>query len=103
MLHGEIKEHEAVLETLVRAQAPALMETPGASTGIIADMLIVLGDSPQRILSEAAFAKLRGICRVPSKTNRRRLNRGGNRRANAALYRVALVRMRHHRPTREYF
>ena len=36
------------------------------------------------------------------KTNRHRLNRGGNRRANAALYRVALVRMRHHLPTREY-
>lgn len=105
MLDAEIKEHEAVLETLVRAQAPALMEAPGVSTGIIADMLIVLGDNPQRIRSEAAFAKLCGVCPVPAssgKTSRHRLNRGGNRRANAALYRVALVRMRHHRPTREY-
>ena len=105
MLDAEIKEHEAVLETLVRAQAPALMEAPGVSTGIIADMLIVLGDNPQRIRSEAAFAKLCGVCPVPAssgKTSRHRLNRGGNRRANAALYRVALVRMRHHRPTRDY-
>lgn len=105
MLDAEIKEHEAVLETLVRAQAPALMEAPGVSTGIIADMLIVLGDNPQRIQSEAAFAKLCGVCPVPAssgKTSRHRLNRGGNRRANAALYRVVLVRMRHHRPTREY-
>ena len=105
MLDTEIKEHEAVLEQLVRAQAPALMDAPGVSTGTIADMLVVLGDNPQRIRSEAAFAKLCGVCPVPAssgKTNRHRLNRGGNRRANAALYRVALVRMRHHPPTREY-
>jgi transposase len=105
MLDAEIKEHEAVLETLVRAQAPTLLEAPGISTGTIADMLIVLGDNPQRIRSEAAFAKLCGVCPVPAssgKTSRHRLNRGGNRRANAALYRVALVRMRHHPPTREY-
>lgn len=105
MLNAEIKEHEAVLETLVRSQAPALMEAPGVSTGTVADMLVVLGDNPQRIRSEAAFAKLCGVCPVPAssgKTSRHRLNRGGNRRANAALYRVALVRMRHHPPTRAY-
>lgn len=105
MLDAEIKEHDAVLEQLVRAQAPALMEAPGVSTGTIADMLVVLGDNPQRIRSEAAFAKLCGICPVTAssgKISRHRLNRGGNRKANAALYRVALVRMRHHPPTREY-
>jgi transposase len=105
MLDAEIKEHEAILETLVRAHAPALMDAPGVSTGTVADMLVVLGDNPQRIRSEAAFAKLCGVCPVPAssgKTSRHRLNRGGNRRANAALYRVALVRMRHHAPTREY-
>jgi len=105
MLDAEIKEHEAVLEQLVRAHAPALMDAPGVPTGTIADMLIVLGDNPQRIRSEAAFAKLCGVCPVPAssgKTTRHRLNCGGNRRANAALYRVALVRMRHHLPTREY-
>ncbi|MCP1559085.1 UNVERIFIED_ORG: transposase [Methylobacterium sp. SuP10 SLI 274] len=75
------------------------------STGTIADMLVVLGDNPQRIRSEAAFVKLCGVWPVPAssgKTSRHRLNRGGNRRANAAFYRVALVRMRHHPPTREY-
>ncbi|MGU3450840.1 IS110 family transposase [Methylobacterium sp. 391_Methyba4] len=105
VLDAEIKEHDAVLEQLVRAQAPALMDAPGVSTGTIAEMLVVLGDNPQRIRSEAAFAKLCGVCPVPAssgKTSRHRLNRGGNRRANAALYRVAVVRMRHHLPTREY-
>lgn len=89
MLDTEIKEPEAVLEQLVRAQAPALMDAPGVSTGTIADMLVVLGDNPQRIRSEAAFAKLCGGCPVPAssgKTNRHRLNRGGNRRANAAAH-----------------
>lgn len=91
MLDAEIKEHEAVLEQLVRAHAPALMDAPGVSTGTIADMLIVSGDNPERIRSEAVFAKLCGACPAPAssgKTNRHRLNRGGNRRANAALYRV---------------
>jgi transposase len=103
MLDAEIKEHEAALEQLVRAHAPALMDAPGVSTGTIADMLIVLGDNLSGS-DPAAFANS-GVCPVPAssgKTNRHRLNRGGNRRANAALYRVALVRMRHHPPTREY-
>src|SRR3546814_19930447 len=57
MLDAEIKEHEAALEQLVRAQAPALMEAPGVSTGTIAHMLLVLGDTPPRIRSAAAFPK----------------------------------------------
>ena len=56
-----------------------------------------------RIRSEAAFAKLCGACPIPAssgKTSRHRLNRGGNRQANAALYRVVITRMRSHSPTR---
>ena len=34
--------------------------------------------------------------------NRYRLNRGGDRKANAALYRIVLVRLRYHEPTKEY-
>src|SRR3546814_15023644 len=68
-------------------------------------MLILVGDEPARIRSEAALAKLCGVCPIPAtsgKTNRFRLNRGGNRQANAALYRVAIVRMRNHQPTLAY-
>lgn len=104
-LDTEIKEHDAAPEALVRSRAPALVDAHGVSTGTVADMLVVLGHNLERIRSEAAFAKLGGVCPVPAssgKTNRHRLNRGGNRRANAALYRVALVRMRGHPPTREY-
>ncbi len=68
-------------------------------------MLILVGDNPERIRSEAAFAKLCGVCPVPAssgKTTRHRLNRGGHRQANAALYRVVIVRMRRHPPTLAY-
>ena len=68
-------------------------------------MLILVGDNPERIRSEAAFAKLCGVCPIPAssgKTIRHRLNRGGNRQANAALYRVVIVRLRSHLPTLAY-
>ena len=67
--------------------------------------MIVAGDNPTRIRSETAFPKLCGACPVPASsgvTNRHRLFRGGHRQANAALYRVVLVRMRWHQPTIEY-
>ncbi|HYN51830.1 MAG TPA: IS110 family transposase [Thermoleophilaceae bacterium] len=104
-LDAEIRAHDAAIETLARRCAPTLMEAPGISTGTVAEMLVVLGDNPERIRSEAAFAKLCGVCPIPAssgKTIRHRLNRGGNRRANAALYRVAIVRMRWHQPTIDY-
>ena len=73
--------------------------------GTADEMLILVGDNPERIHSEAAFAKLCGACPIPAssgKTSRHRLNRGGHRQANAALYRVVIVRMRAHQPTIDY-
>ena len=77
----------------------------GMGTGTAAEMLVLVGDDPGRIRSEAAFAKLCGACPIPAssgKTSRHRLNRGGHRQANAALHRVVVVRMRAHRPTVDY-
>ena len=68
-------------------------------------LLIVFGDNPERIRSEAAFAKLCGTCPIPAssgQTSRHRLYRGGHRQANAARYRVAIVRIRFHQPTIDY-
>ena len=82
---------------MVRDKAPDVMESHGISKLTVAEMLILVGDNPERIRSEAALAKLCGVCPIPAsggKTNRMRLNRGGNRQANAALYRVIIVRMR---------
>ena len=68
-----------------------------------AELLILCGDTPTRIRSEAAFAKLCGACPIPASsgmtTGRHRLYRGGHHQANAALYRAVIVRMRFHQPT----
>ena len=105
VLDAEIKSHDADLDALTAACAPTLKEAHGMSTGTAAEMLILVGDNPERIRSEAAFAKLCGACPIPAssgKTTRHRLNRGGNRQANAALYRVVIIRMRSHPPTLDY-
>ncbi|MFI5774827.1 transposase [Streptomyces sp. NPDC051658] len=68
-------------------------------------MLVSVGDNPKRIRSQAAFAKLAGVCPVPAssgRTNQHRLNRGGHRQLNSALYPVVIVRMRFHQPTTNY-
>lgn len=104
-LHEEIQIHDTELERLVAKRAPNLLASHGIATMTVAEMLILVGDDPTRIRSEAALAKLCGVCPIPAssgKTNRFRLNRGGNRQANAALFRVAIVRMSGHEPTLAY-
>ena len=105
-LHEEIKTHTRHLQTLTTAAAPQMLERFGVGFDTTAEMLITAGDNTDRIRSEAAFAKLCGVCPIPAgsgKTSgRHRLNRGGNRQANAALYRVVIVRMRWHPPTIAY-
>jgi len=104
-LDEEIKAHDVHLEQLTKRAAPELVEVPGIGIGTAAEMLLVVGDNPERIRSEAAFAKLCGACPIPAssgKTSRHRLNRGGNRHANAALYRVVITRLRGHQPTLDY-
>jgi transposase len=105
MLNAEIGEHDAALDALTDTCASSLKAAFGVATGTVAEMLILVGDNPERIRSEAAFAKLCGVCPVPAssgKTTRHRLNRGGHRQANAALYRVVITRMRSHKPTLAY-
>jgi transposase len=104
-LDEEVRSHDAHLEALTTARAPELVQAHGMAAGTAAEMLSLVGDNPERIRSEAAFAKLCGACPIPAssgKTTRHRLNRGGNRRANAALYRVVVTRMRGHPPTLDY-
>lgn len=105
-LHEEAKAHAASLKALTAAAAPQLVEAVGVGYDTAAQMLITAGDNANRIKSEAAFAKMCGTCPIPAgsgKTNsRHRLYRGGNRQANAALYRVVIVRMRWHQPTIDY-
>jgi len=85
--------------------SPALIGLQGVGPHVAAKLLASAGDNPERLGSEAAFAKLCGVCPVPAssgKTNRHRLNRGGDRRANNALFTIVLVRMRYDPATRAY-
>ena len=68
-------------------------------------MLVTAGTNPHRLRNEASFAALCGAAPVPAssgKITRHRLSRGGDRAANSALYRIALVRMSSHPQTRDY-
>ncbi len=105
-LHEQIKAHFKLLDNATAAAAPTLVEAYGIGPDGAAELLIAAGDNTDRVRSEAAFAKMCGACPIPAgsgKTNgRHRLNRGGNRQANAALYRIVIVRMRWHEPTIAY-
>jgi transposase len=104
-LSEEISELEAHLERLVAQAAPELVSLAGIGTENAATLLIVAGDNPQRLGSEASFASLCGVSPIEAssgKVVRHRLNRGGNREANRALYMICLARMRRDQRTQEY-
>jgi transposase len=104
-LSEEIEELEAHLGRLVAQVAPELVSLAGIGTENAATLLIVAGDNPMRLGSEASFASLCGVAPIEAssgKVVRHRLNRGGNREANRALYMVCLARMRRDRRTQQY-
>lgn len=105
-LDVEAKELTEQIGTLVRSRAPQLLDRFGIGIDTAAEILIVVGDNPERIRSEAAFAKLAGIRPVPTgsgmTSGRHRINHGGHRQLNAAIYRTVIVRMRFHQPTLAY-
>ena len=102
-LTEEMAIHDQHLTRLTTETSPTLREGFGVGAHTAAQMLIIFGDNPDRIRSEAAFAKLCGACPIPASsgmtTGRHRLYRGGHRQANAALHRTVVVRMRLHQPT----
>jgi transposase len=104
-LSEEIAELDAQLDRLVAQVAPELVSLAGIGTDHAATLLIVAGDNPKRLRSEASFASLCGVSPIEAssgKVVRHRLNRGGNRDANRALYMICLARMRRDHRTKEY-
>jgi transposase len=96
-------DHE--LETLVRRTKPSLLEIYGVGITTAAILLVAAGDNPHRLKSEAAFAHLCGVAPLPAssgKIERHRLNPGGNRQANHALWRIVFTRMSGDERTRKY-
>jgi transposase len=104
-LTEEINQIDAELAPLVDLVAPRALARFGAGVHTVAQLLITIGDNPQRMRSEAAFAHLCGASPIPAssgRTDRHRLNRGGDRQANAALHTIALTRLAHDPQTRDY-
>jgi transposase len=104
-LSEEIDDLNKQIAKAVEASTPGLLEVRGVGPDSAAALLISAGDNPERLVSEASFAALCGTSPVEAssgKTQRRRLNRGGDRQANAALYRIVLSRLRWDDRTRGY-
>ncbi len=86
----------AELRPLVTGAAPMLLAAHGVGTDTAGALLVAAGDNPDRLGHEAAFAHLCGASPIEAssgKVTRHRLNRGGDRQANAALWRIVMVRM----------
>ncbi|MCK9899775.1 transposase [Parafrankia colletiae] len=104
-LSSEIKDLEKVLSRLVAMVAPTLLAVNGVGADTAGQLLVSAGDNPDRLRSEAAFAMLCGVAPLPAssgRTHRYRLNRGGDRQANAALHRVVVCRLRWDPATQAY-
>lgn len=104
-LSEEINDLNQRMTEAVSIAAPGLLEHRGVGPDTAAALLIAAGDNPDRLGSEASFAALCGTSPVEAssgKTQRRRLNRGGDRQANSALYTIVLSRLRWDPRTRDY-
>jgi len=104
-LTQEINELDALIEPLVAALNPALLALNGVGPDTAGQLLVTAGENTDRLHSEAAFAMLCGAAPIPAssgKTHRHSLNRGGDRQANAALYRIVLCRLRWDHRTQAY-
>jgi transposase len=104
-LKGEAEALSKDYTTLIEAYAPELLDIYGVGPDVAATLLTVAGENVDRITSESALAHLCGTAPIPAssgKTNRYRLNRGGNRQGNAALHRIVVTRLKGHEETRAY-
>ncbi len=104
-LGDQIGQLDELIVPQVTARAPGLLALYGVGPHTAALLLIAAGDHPERLRSEAAWAHLCATAPIPAssgKTVRHRLNPGGDRQANHALWRIVFTRMSSHPPTRDY-
>ncbi|MCL7492597.1 transposase [Streptomyces sp. MCA2] len=105
-LTEQIQELERRLVLLVERHAPQLLASVGIGPDTAVTLLITVGDDPERLRSEASFAALCGVSPVERSSDSRqyrRLNRGGDRQANAALHRIVQTRLRFDPRTQDYY
>ena len=104
-LDGQLERLDELIVPLVTGRAPGLLTLYGVGPDIAAMLLVAAGDHPGRLRSEAAWAHLCATAPIPAssgKVTRHRLNPGGDRQANHALWRIVITRMSSHPPTRAY-
>jgi transposase len=105
-LTAEIDRLDAALDALVPCAAPQqFLAKQGVATQTASTLLATLGDNPGRLRTDASFAALCGASPVDASSGkqiRHRLNRGGDRQANSALWRIVMVRMSHDPRTKAY-
>jgi hypothetical protein len=104
-LDTEITALDAALTSLVQATAPRLLARPQVGIHAAAQLLITAGQNPDRIATDAAFARLVGVAPIPAssgQTHRMRLHRGGDRQANKTIHMIAIGRLRHHQGAIDY-
>src|SRR5665811_772882 len=104
-IRDRIKTLDAMLDSLTTQYAPRLRGRFGVGPQTAAILVAVAGDNPERLKSEASLAALCGVSPLQASSGkivRHRLNRGGDRSANNALWTIALVRMRSEPRTRAY-
>jgi transposase len=104
-LSGQLERLDELIVPLVTARAPGLLALYGVGPDTAALLLIAAGDHPGRLRSQAAWAHLCAAAPIPAssgKVTRHRLNPGGDRQANHALWRIIITRMSSHPPTRAY-
>jgi transposase len=104
-LDAQIGQLDELIVPLVTRRAPGLLALHGIGADTAARLLIAAGDHPGRLRSEAAWARLCGAAPIPAssgKVTRWRLNRGGDREASHALWRIVITRMGSHPATRAY-
>ena len=98
-----LKDHSAFI--IVDELAPELIKRHAVGYESASQLMITAGDNSQQLRTESGFAALCGVSPVPvssGKTNRYRLNRGGDRAANSALHIIAIGRLRTDAKTKEY-
>jgi transposase len=104
-LDEEIAELEARITPLLEAHAPDLLSIYGVGIDTAATLLVTAGDNPERLRSEAAWAHLCGVSPLQAssgKVTRHRLNRGGDRQANRALWTIVISRLASDPETQAY-
>lgn len=104
-LDDEVSELDDMIAGILNELAPLLTKCSCVGPQSAAQIMVTVGDNPERLRSEASFAMLCGVAPVPvssGMTHRHRLNRGGDRAANSAIHIIAIGRLRTDARTQEY-